>query len=591
MVYIQTGVLLLLVGVVLVAEYTVPGDGVATQWRFGSAVQTAVAFGDARVGTLVFTTNVVLSGVTAVQALLVALAAGLFLRHWAVVSLISPQGISFATLDVILQNNYLQLALHFWRTPNLQILAIGLISLFSLLFVRAADLLVQNFVVNGYGYYPGVSQVFYPNTTVVSSDLITDSGDWTPIASGRLFEYFSASMLTVARDCGDGICGTKTNASLSLLSCSGLAENCTSVIPVYSDYYMSCTRDLSSVSSSSTPLMAQVSVLIDPHTTFVNNSVPSVIWDVTFVPPGSNTTAKNNVTALHVACTIYAAWTNRLENSLLGTWETEYVEVYNTTQEATNPSTRDEYSFNNQKNCGNLPAVFCQLFFLGSVMNSPWSGTSTVVGLEPWGLSMLSIPTFANSQNTSAQEMLANLETYMRFFVETATKTIILDELKPSVNDTCLDCAFRDARCSQKVNVMLFVGFISGIGMLMMLLSIAMTYKTGISLQYINCIDIAQMPVVSDSVRSHVIDSLKPKSEVQYTEKIGYPRVESGENFDKNAAIDSAGGWVGSLQRRSQVNSSIRLSWIGEGKRIPSQLRSNNRESILSTQYQPMGGN
>ncbi|KAJ3087857.1 hypothetical protein HK100_008220, partial [Physocladia obscura] len=357
---------------------------------------------------------------------------------------------------------------------------------------------------------------------------------------------------------------------------------------VYSDYYMSCTRDLSYVPSNSTSLMAQVDVLIDPRTIFVNNSVPSVTWDVTFVPPGLNTTGGTHVAALNVACTVYAAWTNRLENSLLGTWETEYIEIYDTIQEATNPSNKNSFSFNDQKNCGNLTAALCQLYFLGSVMNSPWSGTSTVVGLEPWGLSMLSLPTFANSQNTSIQDMLANLETYMRFFVETATKAMILDELKPSVNDTCVDCAFRDARGAQKVNVMLFVGFISGIGMLMMLISIVMTYTTGISLQYINCIDIAQMPVVSDSVRSHVVESLKPKSEVQYTEKIGYPRPEPGETFDQNVTIDNAEVWVGSLQRRSQLPSTIRLSWIGEGKQIPSQIRSNNRESVLSSQYQPM---
>ncbi|KAJ3353459.1 hypothetical protein HDU83_006741 [Entophlyctis luteolus] len=441
-----------------------------------------------------------------------------------------------------------------------------------------------------------MSQVYYPNTSSITGNLISFSqtGQYldTATVSSSLFQSFSESMLAVSKDCPNGVCGSATNSTTPLIDCKVGFANCTAQIPVYTDYYMSCIKTL--VPSESDSLDSDISVLVDPASITVDGQVPSVIWNAT-IKDTANTTVSMNV-----LCTVLAAWSTRTENSELGTLDKELVTVYDSVSAATNPLIKDANSFNYQANCGKLAAPICQLYILGLVMNAPWNGINSVSGFANWGLNMLAIPVLQNTSATSL-EKLAILEACMRFFVEDITKRVILSATASPDALTCTGCAFREARGTRKDLVLTFVGVISGFGFLLMLISVIWTFTKRTSIEFINAIDIAQLPLVSRNVRKQVLESLKPDEDVQFKAKIGIlsdvvveDEIEMA-HISEDAGISSQNSWssdkrksfMGGLERRSLLVNTLGRDSVSANKRRSGTVGEYNL-SMASPPYQSL---
>ncbi|KAJ3075784.1 hypothetical protein HDU98_006875 [Podochytrium sp. JEL0797] len=388
----QSALLLLCLLTILLATLTVPGEEDLNLANFPSLI----AYNQIGLGSWILTTNVLLSVISTVQGICVTACVTLFLSHLVRIMLSKKDAdkpaagsVTFATLDVVLMGNYMQLARQIYAGPNAATIFLGCVA--SLSYPTSA------------GRFPYATNIAFPNTSIVGSTLISSTSTSTAV-SDKSFVYFSDAVLNVAKDCSLGICGGLFNGLTSLLTCSDHhATNCTHTVTIQSDYDMSCTPSFLQPNWTTLPLNSDI-IPFDPTD---STATPSIQWSM-FLQ------LKN--TPIQVTCTIYAAQSLRTENSLTGTTNKLTLHVYN---QPPSKITTDP-SLHPQSKCQNLPSPLCMLFLVGNVMNAPWSGTSQTAvqnNTAGWGLNTLTIP-IRESSSTDARTVASNLETYMRFCIE-----------------------------------------------------------------------------------------------------------------------------------------------------------------------------
>ncbi|KAJ3074622.1 hypothetical protein HDU98_010713 [Podochytrium sp. JEL0797] len=500
----QCVLLLLSLLTMLLAIVTVPGQDDLTSTN----VRSLIAFNLATWGDFTFTTSVLLSVISTLQGITVSCCAAVFLQHFARVLMQNSGAVTFATLDVVMQSDYLQLARQLRKGPNANIVLLGVLSLAALCLVQGGHFAIQSFAYDSpfSSLSPYSANILFKNTSSIDPTLLTPSTTSTTAApSDDLFIYFSESMLTVANDCVNGVCGAKSISPSPLITCADAnATACTHAVPIYTDYDVQCVSTVSATPAGTQPFHCEIDPFTPPLSMGKYTTIPNVQWNVYMKQPDSKT-------LLHVNCTLYAARSIRVENSVTGTVEIRDRVVYNALPMSQYAGSTFDPAFVTQQNCSNLPAPLCMLFLVGQVLNAPWSGTSQDKRQNDtagWGLSTLTIP-IRKTGMQSVQAVARDLETYMKFFFETVVKRMMaVHDEGASVRDTCVECAFMPASVTQKSRLLAFVICVNTFGAALMIASIVMGFKTGVAYESFTAVEVARLPVQSGDVKSAVERSI-----------------------------------------------------------------------------------
>ncbi|KAJ3065979.1 hypothetical protein HDU99_003991, partial [Rhizoclosmatium hyalinum] len=248
-----------------------------------------------------------------------------------------------------------------------------------------------------------------------------------------------------------GLCGNGVNSTSALVTCLNGENECTTEIDVFSDYEMVCqSGSLSSISSRIISATSKfvTSVSQDPQSPFLFFDQPYYL-----APPLIQWNIVESIYQEHpvyINCTVYPAWSKRIENSLQGTLSKKIVHVYNTTStincsfNLTSPSpecfqssfiqnfsSEDPNSFiASSTPCLNVATPICVLRMVQLALSS-MNGEYAVESYLDYSKDISFLSTIMSFSNRAGNDsnMIQRYENEMRFTVERMYKRFLSTEL------------------------------------------------------------------------------------------------------------------------------------------------------------------
>ncbi|ORY29467.1 hypothetical protein BCR33DRAFT_842518 [Rhizoclosmatium globosum] len=404
-----------------------------------------------------------------------------------------------AALDTIFYN-YLQMLNQLFTGMELKNAVVAVILLLTLILSHGIHTISQLFLSEGTRISPLTTmvQIPSPNTT---SELVQSFPAQPFITTAPTFLGFHA--ITTGLMNVVGSCDLKTQdcqvtkETAPVIKCGENASECWKEIDVFSDFEMNCTSHLlpyhsqpsgtkstKSLTSVLSPMyIVQESAKTEPM--FVTQ--PYVTWDIVENYLNLNFSASIN-------CTIYPAWTKRVEDSVKGALSK------NTVKDPLIPkhSSLPLHALDSQIH-GRLRAM--QSFSVsGSVtqqlVSNPLSRLTTMC--HPY--------TYLLQQNPKSQEDLQNINGTVAFTFENEMKFAVtrmyrrflaaqLDDPTGILNATCTGCALqRTFWVEDKVNFMIWTGFINGFAGIMVLISITISvFYRDVPFGFIKMIEVVEL--------------------------------------------------------------------------------------------------
>ncbi|KAJ3298797.1 hypothetical protein HDU79_006840 [Rhizoclosmatium sp. JEL0117] len=520
----------------VLAYVFIPGPN--DTWR----ASHTIALGYARIGDAVVTANTILTILTTLEAALLSLCSSALIHHLARLWLhrsIDQQnaGMTPAALDTIFYN-YLQMLNQLFTGMELKNAVVAAILLLTLILSHGIHTISQLFLSEGTRISPLTTmvQIPSPNTT---SKLVQSFPAQPFITTAPTFLGFHA--ITTGLMDVVGSCDLKTQdcqvtkETAPVIKCGENASECWKEIDVFSDFEMNCTSHLlpyhsqpsgtkstKSLTSVLSPMyIVQESAKTEPM--FVTQ--PYVTWDIVENYLNLNFSASIN-------CTIYPAWTKRVEDSAKGTLSKNTVKVYKDSfpvqnqfkffqnyqsfllgNVSANVGPLDSKAFESAPACLGLANPWCVLYMvqegLRAMQSFSVSGSVTqqLVSNPLSRLTTMCHPyTYLLQQNSRTQEYLPNINGTVAFTFENEMKFAVtrmyrrflaaqLDDPTGILNATCTDCALqRTFWVENKVNFMFWTGFINGFAGIMVLISITISvFYRDVPFGFIKMIEVVEL--------------------------------------------------------------------------------------------------